>query len=645
MAFKHLFEPYQFRATRVANRIISAPCERNFANVDGSVTQRYIDFLAERARGEVGLIIPESMYIDPVGRGHIRQLGIYDDKLIPGLKRMTDAAHAYGSKLATHLMHCGRETSSYITGFQPVAPSSVPCRTLAGGDMPRELTLQEIKELIEKFADAARRSVEAGFDMVMIHGAHGYLVNEFLSPYTNKRTDEYGGSFENRMRFPLEIVARVREVVGNDHPVAYRMSADEKVEGGLTIEDSVIFSQELERAGIDLIDVSAGIYESVIWIAQPMAFSRGCLVDLGWQIKQKVSVPVSIVGRINHPEIAEQILSEGKADFIALGRALHADPHWPKKAREGHVDDIRICPACMSCSDQLATNLPISCSINPEVGREAELALKPAQKKKKVLVVGAGPGGMEAARVADLRGHQVILCEKEDRMGGQLHYAMKSPHKEEYGEVIRFLEAQLKKSGVDIRMGTEVNSRTIDEIRPDAVILATGAVPALPFTPGADKPHVFTAIDVLERRVSPTGKTAVLGGGLVGLETALFLAENDVKPIVIIETTDKLGGSVGLRSGWVVRTNVTECCDIEVRTQTTVERIKDHSIVLQKNGEMEELEVQNVVVAIGMRNNNFLAEELRATNAVEELYTVGDCNMPRSVKEAIEEAAVTARRV
>lgn len=645
MKFKHIFEPYKLRGLNLKNRLISAPCERNFANTDGSVTQRYIDFVAERAKGGIGLINVESIYIDPVGRGHIRQLGIYDDKLIPGLRRMTDTVHEHGAKIATHLMHCGRETSSYITGFQPVAPSNVPCKVLAGGDIPRELTIDEIQRLIEEFGEAARRSIEAGFDLIEIHGAHGYLINQFLSPFSNKRDDAYGGSFEKRMRFPLEIVAKVRSVVGDDVPIGYRMSADEKVEGGLTIDDSVIFSQALEKAGVDLIDVSAGIYESVIWIAQPMAFSRGCLVELGDKIKQNVNIPVCVVGRINHPEVAEEILASGKADFVALGRALHADPYWPQKAKEGRADDIRVCPACMDCSDQLATHLPISCAINPEVGREAELAIKPAVKKKKVLVVGSGPAGMESARVADLRGHQVILCEKENRMGGQLYYSTKVPHKKEYGEVIRFLERQLKKSSVEVRLGTEVTPGLIEEIDPDAVIVATGARPTIPFTPGVEKPHVHTALEVLNQDITLAGKTAILGAGLVGLETALFLVENNVSPLIIIEPTDNVGGNVGLRSGWIVRNEITNCSDIEVRTRTTVEEIKDHSLVLQKEGKFEELEVENVVIAAGMRNNNELMEALRASKQVKEIYSVGDCNLPRTVRSAMEEAAFASRAV
>jgi 2,4-dienoyl-CoA reductase-like NADH-dependent reductase (Old Yellow Enzyme family)/thioredoxin reductase len=645
MGFKRLFEPYQLRGLTLKNRLISAPCERNYANVDGSMTQRYIDYVVERAKGGVGLIIVESMYVDPVGRGHIRQLGIYDDKLIPGLRRLTDAVHTYGVKVASEPMSCGRETSSYITGAQPYGASNVPCKVLAGGEAPRELTVAEIKGLIDSFGEAARRSLEAGFDLVEIHGAHGYIINQFLSPFTNKREDEYGGSLEKRMRFPLEVVARVREVVGDDVPLAYRMSGEEKIEGGLTIDDMVGFSLELEKAGIDLIDVSAGIYESVVWVVQPMAFPRGCLVDLGRRIKEKVNIPVSIVGRINHPELAEEILATGKADFIAIGRALHADPFWPIKAQEGRVEDIRICPACMSCSDQLATNLPITCAINPEAGNERDLAIKPAPRRKKVLVVGAGPSGMEAARVADLRGHEVILCEKRNRVGGQLHYASSAHHKKEFEEVIRFLEVQLKKSGVDIRLGTEVTPVLVQEIKPDAVIVATGATSALPFTPGVDKSHVHLAVDVLDKRVTLKGKTAIIGGGLVGLETALFLLENGVSPLIITEPTDKLGGNVGLRTGWFIRNEITNSPDIDVRMETTVEAIRDDSIFVQHKGDVEELKVRNVVLAVGMRSNDALAEELRARDAVGDLYVIGDCNIPRTMKEAFEEAAMAGRRV
>jgi NADPH-dependent 2,4-dienoyl-CoA reductase/sulfur reductase-like enzyme len=289
--------------------------------------------------------------------------------------------------------------------------------------------------------------------------------------------------------------------------------------------------------------------------------------------------------------------------------------------------------------------LPITCAINPAAGRERELAIQPAKKRKKVLVVGAGPAGLEAARVANLRGHRVILMDQEKRMGGQLVYASKSPHKKEFEEVIEFLKYQLKKAKVDIRLGKEATQTVIKKTKPHAVILATGATPIIPFISGVDKPHVHTAIETLDQRVSLKGKTVVIGGGLVGLETALFLIENHVSPIIIIEPTDKLGGSVGLRMGWYVRNRINTHPDIEVRTETTVEEIKDDSIIVQKKGEFEELQVKNVILAAGMGSNNTLAEALKAEGTIEELYVVGDANIPRTMKEAFEEAALAARRI
>ena len=299
----------------------------------------------------------------------------------------------------------------------------------------------------------------------------------------------------------------------------------------------------------------------------------------------------------------------------------------------------------MSCSDQLATNLPITCAINPEAGNERDLAIKPAPRRKKVLVVGAGPSGMEAARVADLRGHEVILCEKRNRVGGQLHYASSAHHKKEFEEVIRFLEVQLKKSNVDIRLGTEVTPALVQETNPDAVIIATGATPAPPFTPGVDESHVHLAVDVLDNRVALKGKSAIIGGGLVGLETALFLLENGVSPLIITEPTEKLGGNIGLRTGWFIRNEVTNHPDIDVRMETTVEEIRGDSIVVQHKGYVEELKVENVVLAVGMRSNDTLAEELKTEGTIGELYVIGDSNIPRTMKEAFEEAAIAARRV
>jgi len=640
MKFKRLFEPGKIGTMELKNRVIAAPLEKSYANPDGSVTQQYIDYTTERAKGGVSLIIPESTYIDPRGRGRIRQLGIYDDKLIPGLKRLTSAVHKYGAKVGMEIQFAGRQTSSSITGLQLVAPSPVPCKVLTS-EVPRELTIPEIHDLVKKFGEAARRAKKAGFDLIEIHGAHGYIVGQFLSPFSNQRTDDYGGTPEKRMRFPLEVVVEVRQVVGNDFPVAYRISADEYVEGGLTIDDVIPFVRRLEEAGVNLIDVSAGIYESMQWIVQPMSFPPGCLVDLGKKIKKVLTIPVAIAGRINDPEVAEKILEEGNADFISIGRALHADPYFLKKARDEKLEDIRKCPACMKCNDEVGTNLPISCSINPAAGREREFIIKPALEKKSVMIIGGGPAGMEAASVAAYRGHKVTLYEMRDTLGGQIRLASKVSHKRELSEVSKYLSCKVQNAGVKIKLNIEVTPQLVSQIGPDVVVVATGAMPIIPFTPGVNREHVYTAVGVLDEEVSVRGKALIMGGGLVGCETAMFLSKQDIE-IIIVEPTDKIGRDMGPGEGWFLLNEIANDPRIEVHTKTTVEEILDESVRIQTEGCYKEISVHSVVTAVGMASNNRLADILNASG-VPDVYTIGDCVLPRKMKEAIYEGAVIGR--
>lgn len=648
MLFPKLFQPAKIRSAEFKNRIISAPCERNYGNLDGSVTQKYIDYVAERARGGAGLIIVESTYIDPVGKNHLTQLGIYDDSLIPSHRMLTEAAHRSGGKVACEIQHGGRQCSSVYTGFQPVAPSPVPCKVLASGDVPRELTIREIEELINKFGEAARRAKEAGYDMVEVHGAHGYLIGQFLSPFSNKRTDSYGGSPEKRMRFPLEVVRRVREAVGDDYPVSYRISAEEYVEGGLTVEDTSAFCKGLEDAGVDLIDVSAGIYESIVWLAQPAAFKQGCLVDLGRKIKQQVNIPVAIVGRINNPELAERILAGGDADFICMGRALHADPYFPAKAYEGRVREIRRCPACMRCSDELGTHLPISCSVNPAAGRERELSFRPAKEGKSVVVIGGGPGGMTAAWVAADRGHQVKLFELEPQLGGQLRYACVPGHKKELENVVLDLIYRVEKSSAEVILGAEVNVEKIKELQPDVVVVATGASPVIPMTPGLSSIPVCTAIDIFAGREKPAAgeKLLIIGGGLVGCETALYLEEKGHE-IFIVEPGPGIARNMGLREGWYLRKSIEESSRITIYTGTTVEKIESKKVKLQSKGKYDEVEIDRVILAVGMKTNNQLYEKLIVDDELKstQIVQIGDCVLPRKMKEAIHEGYITSMKI
>ena len=331
--YPRLFAAGRIGSLALRNRILMAPMEKNLALPTGAVSGRYVDYCEARAAGGAALILLESMYVHPAGRNHRYQLGIHDDDLVPGYRRLSEACHRHGALVGAQLQFAGRETSSAVTGTQPVAPSPVPCTALTGGDVPRPLGVEEIQALVGAFAEAARRAVAAGFDAVEIHGAHGYLVGQFLSPYANRRDDDYGGDFERRLRFPLEVVAAVRAVVvGHRVPLLFRLSADEHVEGGLTLADACRIAARLEAAGIDLIDVSAGIYESAPWIVQPMEMAQGCLAPLAREIRRHVGIPVSVAGRISDASVAEHVLEAGDADFVTLGRALHADPEMPRKS-------------------------------------------------------------------------------------------------------------------------------------------------------------------------------------------------------------------------------------------------------------------------------------------------------------------------
>lgn len=644
--FEKLFEPGTIGKMRIRNRIISAPMERNYGNADGSVTQKYIDNLVAKAAGGVGLIIVEATYVDPLGKGRVLELGLYDDRLIPGYRRMAQAVHAQGAKIGLELVYGGRQSHSAVTGVQAHGPSPVTCELPGYGELPRELSLDEVKALVRKFADAARRTKEAGFDMVELHCAHGYLIAQFMSPYANKRTDEYGGTFEKRMRFPLEVIAAVRKAVGDDFPVACRLSGDEYIEGGLTPEDYLKIARLFEEAGVDLIDVSAGMYETAFTIVPAMGVRLGCNVHLAENIKSAVNIPVSTAGRINDAAFADTILREGKADFISMARALHADPDFPRLSLEGRLDDICMCIGCnQGCIDVLGTMVPIFCAINPKVGRERELEIKPAEKKKKVVVIGGGPAGLSAARVAALRGHDVSLYEKDAELGGQLRWARKAFKRGELEQCIRYLSIQVKKAGVEVHLEEEMDKDKIYALNPDAVIMATGAKPYIPFIPGVDQEHVYNYLDILSGKVKPAKRVLVVGGKLVGTQVAQMIAANGGYAI-LTEPMGDVCQDAGGRTKWVLLREVKANPNIEIHTSTSVERIGPNSAVLQSGGIAEEIkDIDMVVLCLGAAAENRLADDLKWESKLPEIYTIGDCLLPRKMTEAIYEGYVTSMHI
>ncbi len=628
-----LFTPLQIGPLELKNRIVMAPMATHYADETGAVTERLKNYYLERARGGVGLIIVESGYIDPLGRGGMRRMGLHEDRLIPGLKGLVDAIHAEGGKISSLLHHAGRQINIENTrGQYPVSASSLPSGMEAV--VPRTLKVQEIEELVEGFGQAARRSLAAGFDAIVIHAAHGYLIHQFLSPLSNIRRDRYGGTFTRRLRFLQEIVLRCQESLGKDYPLMVRISASEFIPGGITLKDGQKIARRLEEWGVKAIHVSGGTHDTVEMEIQPMAIPRGCLVHLAEGIKKAVRIPVGTVGKIMEPKMAEEILRQGKADLIAMGRALLADPEFPQKARDGRFEDIRPCIACLQgCRDHLYQGLPITCLVNPRAGMEEEYKIEPATIKKKVLIIGGGPGGMEAARVAALRGHDVTLAEKENHLGGQFYLASLPDGKGEIRAYLGYLSGQLKKLGVKIQLNEEFSLEKLKELKADAVILAAGGVPLIPGVSGIDRKIVLTAWEALAHPEKVGARVVIIGGGSVGAETADFLVDRK-KDVTLVEMLPEIAGDAEKVNRKVLLRSLGEK-GVKIRVLTQATAILAEGVEVEFGGRKETLAADTVVLATGTRPNNQLEAALRALPA--ELHKIGDCVKPRKAIDAIHE--------
>ncbi|MFC1992598.1 FAD-dependent oxidoreductase [Chloroflexota bacterium] len=643
---KLLFSPIKVGTMELRNRIMMPAMGVSIGNPDGTINDKFIDYYVARAKGGVALITTEVACIDPIGQRIPNQLGIYDDKFIPGLAKLAKAIHAHGAKLSTQLHHSGRETRSSLTGKQPVAPSAVPSLSTtdpALREVPKELTEEEIWELIEKYAEAARRARDAGFDAVELHGAHGYLIAQFLSPLTNKRIDAFGGSIDGRLKFVLEVIKAVRGKIGKDFPLSIKISANENMPCGLTIEETSVIAPIIANAGIDAILVSQGTMPK-IWTQLPThGMSITPWISDVEAIKRTVNVPVAAVGRIAHPLIAEQVLEQGKADIIALGRSLLADAEFPNKAAAGKLEDIRYCIYCNNCVESRALTGIIKCTVNPELGQEREMTLTPAKQKKKVLVIGGGPGGLEAARGAALRGHDVTLSEKEDRPGGEFTTAAIPPGKQELTHCIKWLWLQAEKAGVKIQLGKKVTPADVDKTKPDVVIVATGGVPITPAgIPGIDKANVVNAQNVLKEKVSLGKKVAILGGGMIGSETADYLGEAgyDVTLIEMLE-------DIAMDMNMFIRPTLLERLEqhkVKKITSAKVKAITDDGVVVDRDGREETISgMDSIVLALGVKPENELADQVK--KKVAEVYVIGDASEPRKAVNAIAEAAEIARQI
>lgn len=623
-----LFTPGTIGSMTLANRLIMAPMGTNYSTWTGTVTDRLVDYYAERARGGVSLITVGFSHVHLTGQISPYSMGVHDDALIPGLRRLSDAIHAGGAKASIQIAHGGRRCRSAITGSQLLAPSALSC---VGGEMPRDLSLPEIESVIEWFVLAARRVRAGGFDAVTLHLANGYLLQSFMSPYSNRRTDMYGGSVEARTRLPIEIVEGMRRELGSGVPIIARLSVDDFLEGGITLPEGRRMAQLLEGAGVDAIDVTAGLPETMYVIGPPMAIAKGFLVSHARAIKDAVRIPVAVVGRINDPVLAEQILRDGHADFISIGRPLLADPEFANKARDGRAEDIRPCIACNEgCFQRLYSQLDVSCVVNPRVGREAMFPDVPAPKAKRVLVVGGGPGGMMAALTAAARGHHVVLCEQGTRLGGQLLMGDVPPHKEEIRALRDYLTRQLAKSGVETRLETTVTREFVERVGAEAVIVATGARPLACSVPAVDA-KIVSAWDLLSGRETAGAKVVVIGGGEVGCELAEYLAAQG-KDVAVMEILPEILNGTEPRARVLLLRRLLEL-GVQVLTQSRVLEVRGTVLTYERAGLKSRVEgVDTVAAALGSAADSALGEALgNGAN----MHVIGDCVKPRRILEAM----------
>ncbi|HKK91446.1 MAG TPA: FAD-dependent oxidoreductase [Desulfobacteraceae bacterium] len=631
-----LFEPIRINNLEIPNRIYMPAMHLGMAE-DFEITDQIVDFYARRAKGGPGMICVGFATVDELS-GNTQNIGAHDDRFIPGLARLAGAIRDNGSLSAVQLNHAGRYNFSFfLGGKQPVAPSAIASRLTK--ETPKPLETDEIKAIVAAFAAAAARVKQAGFDAVEILSGTGYLISEFLSPLTNHRTDEYGGSLENRMRFGLEVTNAVRTAVGDDFPVIVRMNGNDFMPGGNDPKELSAYAAKLSSGPADALCINVGWHEARV----PQIVSqvpRGAFAYLAGNIRDGVAVPVIASHRINDPETARTLIEDDYCDMVAMGRSLIADPDLPVKARSGREKEIVHCIACaQGCFDNLFKLKHVECLCNPLAGHEHRALAGKAATPRRVVVVGGGPGGMTAALTAARRGHKVTLFEAGSRLGGQLHLAAAPPGREEFAQLVKDLERQLDVEKIQVELNQRVDETVLASSNPDAVILATGGSPLHPPIPGADLPHVVGAWDVLADTVTTGKRVAIAGGGAVGVETALFLAEKGTLPaetlkfllvnqaesperlaematrgsrnICLVEMTDRIGKEIGKSTKWGMMQDLGRF-GVKTMTGAKVVRITPEGLEIEHNGTMETIAVDTVVMAAGSVPYNPLDATVKA---------------------------------
>jgi 2,4-dienoyl-CoA reductase-like NADH-dependent reductase (Old Yellow Enzyme family)/thioredoxin reductase len=619
-----------------------SPMSVGMADKDGNPTDETISYYEERARGGVGLIILGALKVnDEHGTIEAHQLSIAHDENTNLLKKLVDTIHQYDTKVFAQLAHPGRQTFSILNeGRSLVAPSPIPC--VVCRQETRALTVKEIKEIIQDFVRGAARLKDSGIDGVELHAAHGYLINQFLSPYTNKRTDEYGGCFENRMTFITEIIQGIREKCGKNYPISVRLSVDEFLkdfgikEEGIILEEGVKISKYLENLGVDAINVSSGVYTTTNTIIEPISYEQGWRKHLSKAVKEAVNIPVIGANVIRKASFAESLLEEGVVDFVALGRGLIAEPKWVNKVKDHREKEIHPCISCLNCIESVLKGRAMKCAVNPVVGKE--LLFKEVEKDGKgrtVVIIGGGPAGMEAARVLAMRGFKPVIFEKENRLGGQLQLANKPPKKEKITWLINYMTGELNRLGVIVRLNAEATIEKIKGLNPYAVFVAIGSKPLIPNIEGVEGENVHTAIEVLKAQVKLEGKkVAIIGSGMTGLETGEFLAEQG-NQVMIIEMLNKIGKGIYTPNRVDILRNLNKY-HVQMLASHQLEKIRDKRIILKElmKDEWVEREVDHVVLSLGVVPENKIVEEIKRNFDI--VKVIGDANETGRIGGAIQ---------
>jgi 2-enoate reductase len=650
VSYPKLFEPISIGKVTIKNRIAMAPMGIvGLTNPDGNPGPRAIDYYIERARGGTGLIITGLFNVSDEFRMRGGRMHNINFLSRGPFGEMCEAVHALGTKIFVQMTAgFGRVSMNPMFGDKPVSASAVP-HYLDPSITCRALETAEVEAIVEAFGDAAAIMAASGVDGIELHGHEGYLFDQFTTAIWNQRTDKYGGDLKGRLTFPIEILNIIKERAGSDFPVQYRFGLKHYIKGlnsgalpgesykeaGRDIEEGLEMARLLEAAGFDALHVDAGCYDSWYWAHPPVYQEHGCMVDMAEMAKKVVKIPVIAVGRLEVPALAEKVIAEGKADMVALGRGLLADPYWPVKAAEGRDQDIRPCIGCHDgCIWRFMGGRPLSCAVNPACGKERQYELGRVDKPKKIIIAGGGVAGMEAARAAATRGHKVVLYEKGKALGGHLIEASVPGFKKDLDTLRNWYENQLKQLGVAVKLETKASAAVLAKENPDAVIVATGSKPCLLDIPGIDKPNVFTCVDVLLGKKKAGKAVVVVGGGLVGCETALWLAQEG-KQVTIVEMLPELmvGGISVPRMNRYMLIDLLTLHKVKVMTNVCVRKITDAGVTVSGNGSNKTLKADTIVLATGLKADNTLAESL--SGRFSQLYVIGDCQEPRNIMGAV----------